>query len=179
MTICSFEDQAPPRVRWQWSLVPGTFRFSASSLDEFSTELSAALVAGHVPVGNTVRVVQVFIADEDEWDPSVPLDDIPDKPELQLETAPAQPLPHDVVYDDAKFLVGEPGAASPIAQDATGAVIAIDAASLSFQLRNYAALEWLFNRHLLIDFGRGQNFVGLGVHGSRIIPWLTRGRKRR
>ena len=57
--------------------LPGTFHFSESSLDEFSTQLSAALVPGQVPVGNAVRVVQVFNVDEDDWDPIVSLDDIP------------------------------------------------------------------------------------------------------
>ena len=144
MTKRSFEVQARLQASdGKWPRVPGTFHFAASSLDEFSTELSAALVAGHVPVGSAVRVVQVFNADEEEWEPIVSLDDIPDISKLRLETAPAQPLPHDVAYDDAKFTVGEPGAASPIAQDATGAVVAIDAGSLSFQLQHYAALEWL------------------------------------
>ena len=76
-------------------------------------------------------VIQVFNKDEYEWDPIESLNDIPDKAELRLETAPAQPLPHTVACDDANFIVGEPGAVSPIAWDATSAAIAIDAAGLS------------------------------------------------
>ena len=144
----------------KWAVVDDPIHLSAASLADLCSGLHAALVGlGRLDASSTsVAIDGVFDGDED-WPAVDSLDEIPAEAKLRL-TIIFPVAPHDIAYEDVKFITGEAGAVSPIARDATGAVIAIAPGSLSFQLQHYEALaKWL-----TIDERTGQ------LQGTPMVP---------
>ena len=134
-----------------WARLEPELKVAAASLHDIVPGMRAHLVAaGKLTTASpAVSIDSVWRTDgfDEEWAAVSTIDDIPDRARLRILVPldPSAAPPHALAYDDASFIVGEPRSISPIARDATGAVVGLNPASVvSFRLQYYAALaKWL------------------------------------